>query len=358
MTALLFTGLDIGPLNLPNRIAVSPMCQYMANDGCASDWHLQHLGSLVLSGAGLVMLEATGVSREGRITHGCLGLYSDANEAAQADLVSRLRRLALPRTAIGIQLSHAGRKGSARRPADGGGPLKGRDAWITLAPSTLPHREGWHVARAATAEDLDQIEADFIQAAQRAHRAGFDLAELHMAHGYLLHQFLSPLANRRDDQWGGDARRRMAFPLRIARAVRAALPGIALGARITGHDWAEGGIVPADAEALAISLKAEGLDYVCVSSGGIPVPEPTEPAPESHHPVLAEAVRRASGLLTRAVGGITRADQAEAILTSGKADQVAIGTAFLDDPRWAWHAARALGHQPEYPAPYAWALQG
>lgn len=358
MTALLFTSLDIGPLNLSNRIAVSPMCQYMANDGCSSDWHLQHLGSLVLSGAGLVMLEATGVSREGRITHGCLGLYSDANEAAQTDLVTRLRRLALPRTAIGIQLSHAGRKGSARRPADGGGPLKGRDAWATVAPSALPHRDGWHVARAATVEDLDEIEADFIQSAQRANRAGFDLVELHMAHGYLLHQFLSPLANLRDDQWGGDPVRRMSFPLRIARAVRTALPGIALGARITGHDWAEGGIVPADAEALAIRLKAEGLDYVCVSSGGIPVPQPLELAPERHHPLIAEGVRRASGMVTRAVGGISGAEQAESILASGKADQVAIGTAFLDDPRWAWHAARALGHQPEYPAPYAWALQG
>lgn len=356
MTSLLFSELAIGPLTLPNRIAVAPMCQYMAEDGCASDWHMQHLGGLVLSGAGLVMLEATGVARDGRITHGCLGLYSDANEAAQADLLARLRRMALPGTRIGVQLSHAGRKGSARRPVEGGGPSQGRDAWPTLAPSALPHRAGWPLPAPATEADLDRIEADFAQAARRAHRAGFDLVEIHMAHGYLLHQFLSPLANRRDDAWGGDPSRRMAFPLRIAERLRAELPGLALGARITGQDWAEGGIGPAEAQALAVALKAAGLDYVCVTSGGIPVAQPLHDAPETEHPALAEGVRRASGLVTRAVGGITTAAQAEAILRAGQADQVALGTAFLDDPRWGWHAARALGERPVYPGPYAWAL--
>ena len=354
MTAALFTPLTLGTITLPNRIAVAPMCQYMANDGCATLWHLQHLAGLGMSGAGLVMLEATAVSRQGRITHGCLGLYSDATEAALSATLANVRRMALPGTAFGVQLSHAGRKGSATRPWESGGALT-RDTWPTLAPSPLPHREGWHQPQAATKADLDAIEADFRAAAERAMRLGFEVIEVHMAHGYLLHQFHSALSNRRDDAWGGDAERRLAFPLRIAAAVRAAAPGIAVGARITGSDWSPSGLDVTDAITLAARLKALGLDYVCVTSSGIPVATPTVADPDAAQIALAAQVRDATGFATRAVGLIVTPEQANAIIVAGQADQVALGRAFLDDPRWAWHAAHRLGVTLNYPAPYAWA---
>lgn len=352
----LFTPLNLGPVVLPNRIAVAPMCQYMANDGCASAWHLQHLMTLAMSGAGLVMIEATAVSRRGRITHGCLGLYNDASEDALGAVLDQARRVALPGTMFGIQLSHAGRKGSAHRPWEvPGGSLSGSDAWLTLAPSDIPHRAGWTLPQAATEEDLDQVEEDFRMATVRATRLGLNVIELHVAHGYLLHQFHSPLSNKREDEWGGDDERRVAFPLRIARTVRAAANDVAVGARITGSDWAVDGLTIGHATALATRLKQEGIDYACVTSGGIPVANPTVTDPEAEHPALAQAVRRDSGIVTRAVGMITGARQANAIIESGQADQVALGRAFLDDPRWGWHAAFDLGVPLAYPSPYAWA---
>jgi 2,4-dienoyl-CoA reductase-like NADH-dependent reductase (Old Yellow Enzyme family) len=357
--APLFTPLQLGPIALPNRIAVAPMCQYMANDGCASAWHTQHLMSLAMSGAGLVMIEATAVSRRGRITHGCLGLYSDAAEDALAAVLDQARRVALPGTEFGIQLSHAGRKGSAHRPWETpGGSLSGSDAWQTLAPSEIAHREGWALPQAASEEDLDQIAAEFRDATVRAARLGIRVIEIHVAHGYLLHQFHSPLSNRRQDAWGGDAERRLAFPLRIAQDVRGAAGNIAVGARITGSDWAQDGLTIDDAATLATRLKTIGIDYACVTSSGIPVSNPTTASAEDHHPSLAEAVRRESGITTRAVGMITSAEQANHIVESGQADQVAIGRAFLDDPRWGWHAAFDLGATLTYPSPYAWAGPG
>ncbi|MCW5710575.1 oxidoreductase [Shinella sp.] len=354
--APLFTPLHLGPVTLPNRIAVAPMCQYMANDGCASAWHMQHLMSLAMSGAGLVMIEATAVSRRGRITHGCLGLYSDASEDALGAVLEQARRVALPGTEFGIQLSHAGRKGSAHRPWETpGGSLSGSDAWRTLAPSEIAHRAGWAPPQAANEEDLDQIADDFRSAAVRAARLGIKVIEIHIAHGYLLHQFHSALSNKRDDAWGGDAERRMAFPLHIAGTVRDAATDIAVGARITGSDWARDGLTIADATTLATRLKAVGVDYACVTSSGIPVSNPTVANAEDHHPSLAEAVRRESGITTRAVGMITGAHQANDLIRSGQADQVAIGRAFLDDPRWGWHAAFDLGITLSYPSPYAWA---
>ena len=354
--APLFTPLTLGPVTLPNRIAVAPMCQYMANDGCASPWHLQHLMSLAMSGAGLVMIEATAVSRRGRITHGCLGLYSDACEDALGAVLDQARRVALPGTEFGIQLSHAGRKGSAHRPWETpGGSLSGSDAWQTLAPSTIAHRAGWALPQAAREEDLDRVADDFRNASIRAARLGFKVIEIHIAHGYLLHQFHSPLSNTRQDAWGGDDERRMAFPLRIAETVRNAASGIAVGARITGSDWAEDGLTVTHATTLATRLKAIGVDYACVTSSGIPVSNPTVANAEDEHPSLAEAVRRESGIITRAVGMITGSQQANDLIESGKADQVAIGRGFLDDPRWGWHAAFDLGVTLAYPAPYAWA---
>lgn len=317
---------------------------------------MQHLMSLGMSGAGLVMIEATAVSRRGRITHGCLGLYSDASEDALGAVLDQARRATLPGTEFGIQLSHAGRKGSAHRPWESpGGSLSGSDAWRTLAPSEIAHRQGWALPEVATDEDLDQIEGDFRSAAIRATRLGLKVIEIHIAHGYLLHQFHSPLSNKRQDAWGGDEERRMAFPLRIARAVRDTADGVAVGARITGSDWAKGGLTITHAVTLATRLKAAGIDYACVTSSGIPVSNPTVADADLAQLPLAEAVRRESGITTRAVGMITDSQQANEIIESGKADQVALGRAFLDDPRWGWHSAFDLGVTLPYPSPYAWA---
>lgn len=339
----LFSPLEIGPLQLSNRIAVAPMCQYSADDGSATDWHLQHLMQLAYSGAGLVMVEATGVERRGRITHGCLGLYSDANEAALDRVLRAARRVALPGTAFGIQLAHAGRKASAQRPWEGGQALTSeQDPWQTVAPSALRFDEGWHTPDALDDTGLQRIEDAFVQAAQRAVRLGFDLIELHCAHGYLMHEFLSPLANQRHDEYGGSLENRMRFPLRVARAVRAAVPQqVALGARITGTDWVEGGFSVEDAARFASELRDIGIQYVDVSSGGV-VPHVKIPTGPGYQVPLAEYVRQHSGLVTRAVGMIVAPEQAEAIVADGKADQVALARAFLDDPRWGWHAAEAL----------------
>src|SRR5579884_423820 len=234
MSSALFSPLRLAGLELSNRITVSPMCQYSADDGCANDWHLIHLGSLANSGAGVLVVEATHVERHGRITHGCLGLYCDDNEAALARVVTAARRLGT--TKFGIQLAHSGRKGSAQRPWEGGGPLKNsEDPWPTIAASPIPFGEGWHTPREATEADMQRVCAAFVNAAKRAVRIGFDSIELHMAHGYLLHGFMSPLSNKRTDQYGGNFENRMRFPLAVARAVRDVVPREkALGARITG----------------------------------------------------------------------------------------------------------------------------
>ncbi|MGO4570878.1 oxidoreductase [Microvirga sp. 2TAF3] len=353
--ASLFSPLALGNLELPNRVAVAPMCQYSANDGCATAWHLQHLMNLAMSGAGLVMIEATGVERAGRITHGCLGLYSDENERALAKVLREASAVALPGTQFGIQLSHAGRKGSAHRPWEGGGSLQDGEGWRTFAPSEIPHRSGWHVPASVGDADVERILAAFRAAARRAERIGIRVIEVHMAHGYLLHQFLSPLSNHRSDAWGGDAERRMALPLAVARAVREVAPDCVVGARITGSDWAEGGLEPHDAVMLARALKAIGLDYVCVTSSGIPTANPTVDDPDSAQIPLAAIVRKETGIVTRAVGLIVDPVEANEIIETGQADQVAIARAFLDDPRWGWHAAHRLGKTVPYPGPYAWA---
>ncbi|HTO84971.1 MAG TPA: hypothetical protein VMQ73_22305, partial [Methylomirabilota bacterium] len=242
MRSTLFSPIQLGPLELPNRIVVSPMCQYSADDGCANPvWHRQHWAQLAMSGAALVVVEATGVERIGRITHGCLGIYSDASEAAMARELAAAKRLALPGTRFGIQLAHAGRKASAQVPWAGGKPLApGEDPWPTVAPSAIPFDDGWPTPQALDDAGIARIREAFVAAARRALAVGFDEVELHMAHGYLLHAFLSPLSNRRTDGYGGTLADRMRLPLEIARAVRAALPSrMALGARITGTDWVD-----------------------------------------------------------------------------------------------------------------------
>jgi NADPH2 dehydrogenase len=351
MSCTLFTPVRMAGLELANRVVVSPMCQYSANDGCASEWHLTHLGMLANSGGGLLVIEATHVERRGRITHGCLGLYSDACEAALADVVAHCRRIGTAKLAI--QLAHSGRKGSAQRPWEGGGSLKeAEDAWETVAPSAVPFGHGWAVPREASAADMARIRDAFVQAAQRAVRIGFDAVELHLAHGYLLHSFMSPLANYRGDEYGGSFENRMRYPVEVVRAVRAALPrGYPLGARISASDWAEGGLTIDDNVAAARMLKQAGLDYLDASSGGIAA-DARNPTTPGYNVPLAERLKKDVGLTTRVVGLIMTPQQAEAIVAEGKADCVALARAMLDDPHWGWHAARALGAEVERPPQY------
>jgi 2,4-dienoyl-CoA reductase-like NADH-dependent reductase (Old Yellow Enzyme family) len=298
------------------------------------------------------MIEATAVAAEGRITHGCLGLYSDANEAALARVVAACRRFA--NAPIGIQIAHAGRKASATRPWEGIRALTAREgAWLTVAPSAMPLDEGWPTPRALSPPEIEQLIDAFVATARRAARLGLDVLELHCAHGYLLHEFLSPIANCRDDQWGGSPENRMRLPLAVARAVRAVWPSERpLGARITGTDWLDGGFGLDDAVILARRLGEIGCDYLCVSSGGI-VPKAPIPIGRGYQLDLAARVRRDSGVKTRAVGLLAAPHQVEAVIASGQADMVALARAFLDDPRWPWHAAEALGARASYPPPYA-----
>jgi 2,4-dienoyl-CoA reductase-like NADH-dependent reductase (Old Yellow Enzyme family) len=344
----------VGPVTLTNRIAVSPMCQYSADDGSATDWHLQHLMQLAMSGAGLVMAEATAVERIGRITPGCLGLYSDANQAALARVLAAARKVAPTGTRFGIQLAHAGRKASSQRPWEGGRPLtEAEGAWQTVAPSAIPFVPGGPAPAALDEAGLARVLGAFRRAAERAVDLGFDAIELHMAHGYLLEAFLTPLANRRGDAYGGSPDGRMRFPLEVARVVRAAVPaGTVLGARLNGTDWADGGVTPDDAVALSARLKAAGVDYVCISGGGA-VPQMRVPLTPGYQVPMAAKVRAETGIVTRAVGLIVEPAQAEAIVASGQADFVALARAFLDNPRWVWHAAERLGAKIPCPPQYA-----
>lgn len=350
----LFSPLDLGPITLPNRIAVAPMCQYSADNGTATDWHLQHLMQLAIGRAGLIMVEATAVTPAGRITPRCLGLYSDANEQALARVIAAARNVAAPGTRFGIQIAHAGRKASCHTPWNGGRPLTSVEGgWQTVAPSAVPFADGAPPPAALDADGLGAVQAAFCQAAVRAARIGFDVIELHVAHGYLLHEFLSPLSNLRTDTYGGSREARMRFPLDVARAVREAVPrNVALGARITGTDWAEGGLTADDAVPFAAALKAAGHDYVCVSGGGV-VPKMQIPLGPGYQVPMAAKVRAETGIVTRAVGLIVDPAQADGIIASGQADCVALARAFLDDPRWVWHAAERLGATVAYPPQYA-----
>ncbi|HEU4644344.1 MAG TPA: NADH:flavin oxidoreductase/NADH oxidase [Burkholderiales bacterium] len=351
MTAKLFTPIDLGGITLANRIVVSPMCQYSAADGAMTDWHLVHLGSLAVSRAGLAIIEATGVTREGRISHGCTGLYSDLNEAAMKRAVEVYR--GITKAPIGVQLGHAGRKGSAHVPWMGGKALGPSESpWQTVAPSELPYDQDWHMPRELTPADIRGLADAFAASAARAKRIDLDLIELHSAHGYLLHQFLSPNCNKRTDAYGGSLENRMRAPLELARALRESWPrDKALGARITASDWAPGGFEAQDAVAYAKELKKIGFDYVCVSSGGA-VPHQRIKVVPGYQVHLAEQVRRGSGMATMAVGMIVEPQQAEDILAAGRADMVALARAMLDDPRWVWHAAERFGVTLELPPQY------
>ncbi len=345
----LFTPIDLGGVTLPNRVVVSPMCQYSADDGSMTDWHLVHLGSLACSGAGLLMVEASGVTREGRISHGCTGLYSEANQAAMKRVVDACRRIT--KSPIGVQLAHAGRKGSVQRPFEGGKPLGAAESpWRTVAPSAIPYDEGWHTPHELSVSELDSLKDSFASAAKRALAAGFDVIELHSAHGYLLHEFLSPLVNRRTDSYGSD---RMKFPLEVAEVLRDAWPRErALGARISASSWVEGDSEIETAVEYAKRLKEIGFDYVCVSSGAI-VPQQRMKAAPGYNVPFAARVKKEAGIATRTVGMIVDPRHAAEIVQSGAADMVALGRGFLDDPRWAWHAAERFGVRLDYPPQYA-----
>lgn len=362
----LFTPLQLRDVRLRNRIVVSPMCQYSAVDGVAGDWHLVNAGKFAQGGAAAVILEATAVLGEGRITHGDLGLWQDA----QIEPLARIARFVRSQGAApGIQLGHAGRKGSMARPWEGNGPLTpalladGRVPWSTVAPSALPIGDGWQVPKAMTADDIETVRAAFEAAARRADAAGFDIVEIHGGHGYLLHSFLSPLTNRRDDDWGGSLEGRMRLPLAVAAGVRRAWPtGKPVFFRCSAVDNDPEGWTLDDSVVLARHLRALGIDVVDCSSGGIAgsvTAANTVPRGLGFQVPFAERIRREAGVATMAVGLILDPAQADDIVASGAADLVAIGRQMLYDPNWPVHAAQLLGADRDFalwPEPYGWWL--
>jgi len=352
MTSVLFSPLELRSLTLKNRIAVSSMCQYSAENGSAADWHLMHLGQFAMGAAGLVMTEATAVSTAGRITRKCLGLYSDENEAALKRVINFCREYGV--ASLGIQLAHAGRKGSAHVPLDGGHSLANDEkSWTTLAPSALPFGPDWHVPQALSHEGLAMVKAEFVTATKRAARIGFDLAELHSAHGYLLHQFLSPISNQRTDEYGGNLENRMRFPLEVFNAVRDVWPDDKpMGIRISATDWIDGGWTIDESVSFARELKTLGCDFIDVSSGALDPRQKIPFGPGYQVPFSAQ-IRKQADITTWTVGMITKAHQAENIIAGGKADMVALARGMMYDPRWAWHAAEELGVETEYPKMYA-----
>jgi 2,4-dienoyl-CoA reductase-like NADH-dependent reductase (Old Yellow Enzyme family) len=347
----LFSPIKLRGLTLKNRIVVSPMCQYSAHDGVATDWHFTHINNLSLSGAAMFCIEATHVEAIGRITPGCLGLYDDACEAALKPILASVRKHSS--TAIAMQLAHAGRKASSAKPWDGGQLIPaGQGGWQTVGPSALPHKEGEAAPLALDAAGLTRIREAFVDSTKRAARLGIDAIEVHGAHGYLLHQFLSPIANRRTDEYGGSLENRMRFPLEVFDAVRAAFPADKpVGMRVSSTDWVEGGWDLEQTIAFAKALKARGVDWIDASSGGVS-PLQKIPLGPGYQVQFADSIKRETGLPTIAVGLITEAKLAEEIVAGGKADMVALARGMLYDPRWAWHAAAELGAEVEAPPQY------
>jgi len=349
--SVLFSPIKLRGLNLPNRIMVSPMCQYSAVDGEANDWHFTHINSLALSGAAMFCIEATHVEAIGRITPGCLGLYNDATEAALKPILASVRKRS--KTAVAMQLAHAGRKGSSHTPWDGGQQIPvSEGGWQAVAPSAIPHKAGEAAPLQLDAAGLARIRDAFVAAAKRAERLGIDALELHGAHGYLLHQFLSPISNKRSDQYGGSLENRMRFPLEVFDAVRAAFPATKpVGMRVSSTDWVEGGWDLAQTIEFVTELKKRGVDWIDASSGGVS-PLQKIPLGPGYQVPFAEAIKQATGVTTIAVGLVTEAKQSEDIVASGKADMVALARGMLYDPRWGWHAAAELGGQVEAPPQY------
>jgi 2,4-dienoyl-CoA reductase-like NADH-dependent reductase (Old Yellow Enzyme family) len=350
VTSLLFSPYKLRELTLANRMVVSPMAQYSAVDGLAVDWHFMHYGMLSVSGAALFIIEATSVERDARLSPGDLGLWSDAHAEALKPIIDFCRKNGSAK--IGLQLQHAGRKGSVSVAWEGQKDIPlDRGGWPITGADTIAY-PGRPTPRRLEADDLNRLIGSYAAAATRADRLGIDVIEIHAAHGYLLHNFLSPLSNRRDDAYGGSAEHRMKFVLEVFTAVRAAFPAHKpVGVRISATDWAEGGWTIDDSVALAVKLKAAGCDYVTASSGGA-VPEQKIEVKPNYQVPFAERIKRDTGITTMAVGLITQPRQAEDILQAGQADLVALGRAMLFNPRWPWHAAAELGESATYPPQY------
>ncbi|MBP1773408.1 MAG: NADH:flavin oxidoreductase/NADH oxidase [Holophagaceae bacterium] len=352
----LFQPLTLRGTTLPNRIAVSPMCQYQAQDGLVNDWHLVHLGGLAQGGAGLVFTEATAVVPEGRISPDDLGLWNDK----QAEALARIVRFIAAQGAVpGIQLAHAGRKASNPAPWKGSGSLPlAAGGWTPVAPSALAFDEGWTVPAALDATGLAAVVRAFVDSTRRALAAGFQVVEIHAAHGYLLHQFLSPLSNRREDAYGGSFENRTRLLREVTAAVRAAWPErLPLFVRLSATDWTDGGWNLDQSVDLAKALKGLGVDLVDCSSGGL-VPRAEIPLGPGYQVPFAARIRAEAALPTGAVGLITGAEQAEHILAQTSADLILLGRELLRDPRWPLRAAQILGTQVPWPASYARAAKG
>ncbi len=347
----LFSPISLGPMALTNRIDIAPMCQYSADEGLATDWHMIHLGHLALSGAGLLTIEATAVNPEGRISPGDLGLWSDDHASSLAPVIKAIRKYAPIK--IAIQLAHAGRKASCAVPWEGGLNIAiGEGGWQTVAPSAVPYTDSDTVPLALDDAALKQVTDDFVAAAMRAHKLGLDAIELHGAHGYLLHQFLSPLSNHRTDGYGGALENRIKYPLAIFKAVRAAVPSeMAVGMRISASDWVEGGWDIEQSVVFAQALEQAGCDFIHVSSGGLSPAQKIALGP-NYQIDFAARIKHETTMPTIGVGLITEAGQAERILETGQADMVALARGLLFDPRWPWHAAAQLGDQVTAPPQY------
>jgi 2,4-dienoyl-CoA reductase-like NADH-dependent reductase (Old Yellow Enzyme family) len=353
--SVLFSPFILRGLTLSNRIVVSPMCQYSAEGGEATTWHMVHLGTLAFSGAGMLCIEATAVEPEGRITPADLGLWNDATEAALKPVLAAIRKSS--RIAVAMQLGHAGRKASSHVPWEGGERIPvSAGGWLPYAPSALPYKEEETAPLALDAAGLVRVRDAFAQSAKRAARLGLDAIEVHSAHGYLLHDFLSPISNKRTDPYGGSLENRMRFPLEVFDAVRDAFPARKpVGVKVSATDWVEGGWDVEQTIAYAHELKKRGVDWVDVSSGGLSPLQRVQVSPGYQVP-FADAVKSATAVNTMAVGLIDEPQQAENIVASGKADLVALARGMLYDPRWGWHAAAALNATVEAPPQYWRAL--
>jgi len=363
LTPELFTPLALRGLELRNRIVVSPMCQYLAVEGAVQDWHYRHHARFALGGVGTAFVEATAVTRDGRITHGCTGLWEDAQIDGLARIAAMYREYGI---APGIQLGHAGRRASAARPWEGAQPLAvdGPDpAWPTVGPSPVPEREGNPVPRELKVAEIEGLVDDFRAAVRRARRAGFDVVEIHGAHGYLIHSFFSPVSNRREDAFGGSLERRMRLPLLVAEAVRAEWPAeLPVFYRASAVDGVEGGATVEDTVALARELRARGIDVIDCSSGGMAGSGSlsSRKIRQGYQVPYAAAVREGAGIATMAVGAIVSPALAESIVAGGQADLVALGRELLADPNWAYRAARELGMERPWevlPDKYAFYLE-
>jgi 2,4-dienoyl-CoA reductase-like NADH-dependent reductase (Old Yellow Enzyme family) len=348
----LFAPLRVGDLELANRIVIAPMCQYSAIDGCMTDWHVIHLGQLALSGAGLLTIEATAVVPEGRISYADSGLWSDDNELALERTLQSVRRWSdMP---IAIQLAHAGRKASTEVPWKGGAHLgpDDKNGWQVVSASPIPYGHSQYRPIGLDTEGLERVRNAFADSAKRAARLGLDAVQIHGAHGYLMHQFLSPLSNHRTDEYGGSLENRMRFPLEVFDAVRSSFPeGRPVSMRVSGTDWAEGGWDIEQCIVFAQELEKRGCGAIHVSSGGL-THEQKIPVGPGYQVPLARAIKRAVNIPVVAVGLITEFEQAESIIGTGDADLVALARGILYDPRWPWHAAAYFGAQVRAPNQY------